>query len=144
MAIHTQKSIKIEQGAWTEKAEYWIGQAVEKHHLPSIRYQVNQHIAQLFYLSSVTCSLSDEKIICGAFVLRIDGNAENKEGVIVAAAGHVAGIDLMATCIPAIENKFIGCCAIRYHTGKPAVAKKMARLGYIADEIVCRKGLSNG
>jgi len=137
MAIHTQKSIKIEQGAWTEKAEYWIGQAVENHHLPAIRYQVNQHIAQLFYLSC-------EENICGAFVLRIDGNAENKEGVIVAAAGHLQGFDLMATCIPAIENKFLGCTAIRYHTGRPAVAKKMARLGYIADEIICRKEISNG
>ena len=137
MAIHTQKSIKIKKGTWSDAAEFWIGQAVESHHLPAIRYQVNQDIAQLFYLSS-----DDE--ICGSFVLRIDGYGEAKEGVIVAAAGNLQGIDLMTTCLPAVEKKFIGCSAIRYHTGKPAVAKKMARFGYIADEIVCRKEMSNG
>lgn len=137
MAIHAEIKIEIKQGAWADAAEYWVGQAVENHHLAGIRYQVNQHIAQLFYLYQAGKE-------CGCFVLRIDANGEVKEGVIVAGAGNLQGIDLMATCMPAIEKKFIGCSAIRYHTGRPAVAKKMARFGYIADEIVCRKEISNG
>lgn len=139
MAHDSQKNltIKIEQGNWSDEANLWIAQAVHPANLQGIKYQVDQQIAKLFYLWN-------DIDICGAFVLRIDTNGIGSEGVIVAAAADLHGVDLMATCMPAIEKKFIGCGAIRYHTNRPAVAKKMARFGFVADEIVCRKEMKNG
>ncbi|MGB4345319.1 MAG: hypothetical protein WBJ21_02865 [Burkholderiaceae bacterium] len=139
MAIHAQKeiSIKLEQGSWSDEATIWLGLATKKQYLPALRYQVDQHIAMLFY------AWVDGEI-CGAFVLRIDYDGANTEGVIVAASGAVFGVDLIASCLPEIEKKFNGCQSIRYHTNKPAVARKMRNLDYQVDEIICRKMIQNG
>lgn len=137
MASDSQKAVRIEADAWSQEAADWLSEAVRPQHLVGLQHQVEQGIAVLFYVW-----LQDE--LCGAFVLRIDQNGPVQEGVICAAAGDLKGFDLMATILPVIEAKFSGCSAVRYHTSNPAVARKMARHGYGADEIVCRKGIANG
>ncbi len=137
MAHDSQKAVRIEACAWSKDAADWLAQAVQPQHLIGLQHQVEQGIATLFSLV-----LQDE--LCGAFVLRIDQNGPVSEGVICAAAGELPGYDLTATILPVIESKFSGCSAIRYHTSHPAVARKMAAHGYQADEIVCRKRISNG
>lgn len=71
------------------------------------------------------------------FVLRIDGD----EGVIVAAAGAVPGVDLVADVVPEIEGMFRGVRRIRIHTSRPGMVKKLARQGYGAAEVVLFKEL---
>lgn len=71
------------------------------------------------------------------FVLRIDGD----EGVIVAAAGGVPGVDLTADVLPHVERMFSGVRRIRIHTSRPGMAKKLTRQGYGAAEIVLFKEL---
>ncbi len=137
MASDAQKAVRIEAGAWSEDAREWLSDAVRPSHMQGLQQQVEQGISVLFYLS-----LQDK--LCGAFVLRIDENGPVSEGVICAAAGDLKGYDLMATILPVIESKFSGCSAIRFHTSVPALARKMARHGYTADEIVCRKGMTHG
>ena len=48
---------------------------------------------------------------------------------------------MIASCMPAIESKFLGCKFLRYHTGRPALARKLARMGYVPAEIVSIKTL---
>lgn len=79
-----------------------------------------------------------------AFALRVDRHPAGDEGVIMAAAGHLEGIDLVASVLPAVEAMFIGCKRVRFHTGVPAVARKMARHGYALRELVCEKEIGNG
>lgn len=75
--------------------------------------------------------------IVGAFVLRVEGD----EGVVVAAAGKVDGVDLIHALLPQIESRFIGCRAIRFHTARAGLAKIMAHYGYTGQEIIMRKEL---
>lgn len=75
--------------------------------------------------------------VVGAFVLRVEGT----EGVIVAAAGRLDGVDLAPTILPHAETLFRGCRSVRVHTARPGMAKLLTRQGYAAQEIVLRKEL---
>lgn len=130
MANDTKK-LSIEPGAWGPEAERLLPLALQYATINELREQV-ENGASLFYVKQAGA-------VVAAFVLRVDHTAEGSEGVIVAAAGHLKGGDLMASCMPAIESLFTGCRSIRFHTAKPAVARKMAMLGYRAAEIVCTK-----
>jgi hypothetical protein len=129
------KEISLTPGTWGPDAERWISQALQTATPDDIKYQVEHQGARLFYVQH-------QGSIKGAFVLRVDQHQDRAEGVIVAGAGNVPGVDLMAVCIPAIESIFVNCQSVRYHTAKPAVARKMHRLGYIAAEIVSIKRIA--
>lgn len=73
--------------------------------------------------------------IVGAFVLRVDGD----EGVIMAAAGELRAVSLVPLLLPHIENKFIACKSIRFHTSRPGLAHIMSQYGYAGQEVVLRK-----
>lgn len=133
---HDTQALSIEPGAWGDAADFWIAQALQHATPGDIRHQVEQGGASLFYIRAGV-------EIVGAFVLRIDQLPGGFEGVIVAAAAKVQGVDMIATCLPEIENKFIGCKTIRYHTARPELARYLSAWGYAAREIVCRKELKN-
>lgn len=78
--------------------------------------------------------------IVGAFVLRVEG----REGVIVAAAGLLEGVDLTPIMLPHIESRFVGCDAVRFHTARPGMARLVAAHGYVGQEVVLRKELTDG
>jgi hypothetical protein len=132
---HDQKTLTLEAGTWGPEADRLIALAHQYATPSQIRHQVEQGGARLFYVM-------DEGHIVGAFVLRIDSTPEGAEGVIVSAAGHVDGVDLIATCLPAIERLFVDVQTIRFHTASPALARRMAAMGYGAGEIVCRKKIN--
>lgn len=134
---HEQKRLTIVCSPWTDPANGLIAQAVKPLSLVNIRRQVQDGQAQLF-------QVLDGTRVVGAFILRIDQTATGSEGVIVAGAGQCDGVDMLQTCMPAIEKMFIGCERIRYHTEKPALARKLARMGYGGGEIVCIKELNHG
>lgn len=131
MANVAEKSLTIEPATWCAQTDHLIGQALQHATPAEIRHQVEHCGARLFHIKHGAA-------IVGAFVLRVDGN----EGVIVAATAKLDGIDMVGACMPAIEAMFIGCNSIRYHTARPALVRKMARLGYVAREIVCFKELN--
>ncbi len=131
MAPHPQ-ALTLAPAAWSEDAQRILAPACP-HDLADVAAQVQAGAARLF----VGTDPAGQAVL--AFVLRIDQAATGPQGVIVAAAGQVPGADLTATCMPAIESLFRGCVAIRYHTAHPALARKLARLGYVAREIVCFK-----
>lgn len=129
---HDSQALRLAPGDWDGRADHWIGQALQHASTEDIRHQVEHQGARLFY------ALAGSQCV-GAFVLRIDQGPELEEGVIVAAAGHLPGADMIATCLPAIESLFADCARIRYHTARPALARRLASLGYQAREIVCMK-----
>lgn len=133
MANDQKAALSIEPGQWGPEAERLLPLALQHATVNEIRAQV-ENGAALFYVKQAGQTVA-------AFVLRVDHTADGSEGVIVAAAGHLKGGDLMASCMPAIQSLFIGCRSIRFHTARPAVARKMAMLGYVPAEIVCTKKL---
>lgn len=134
MANDTQK-LSIEPGQWGPDAERLLPLALQHATINEIKSQV-ENGASLFHVKQAGA-------VVAAFILRVDHTVEGSEGVIVAAAGKLKGGDLMASCMHAIESLFTGCKSIRFHTARPAVARKMAMLGYKPAEIVCTKQLEN-
>lgn len=129
---HYPQTLTIEPGPWCADADRLIGLSVQHATAADIRHQVEQGGARLFHIKHAGT-------IVGAFVIRVDSLPGGDEGVIVAAAGNLPGVDLTASCMPAIESMFVNCRTIRYHTAQPALARKMARMGYVPREIVCFK-----
>lgn len=126
---HDSQALTIEAGDWGPDADVWLSKALAHSTLDDLRGQV-QAGASLFYFKH-------EAVTVGALLLRVDGD----EGVIVAAAVELSGVDMMGTCMPAIERMFIGCKTVRYHTNNPAVLRKMARHGYRPREIIAVKDI---
>lgn len=133
MATDTAQTLTIEAGPWTDEAAHWLDQAKGAATLVDLHHQA-ENGAALFYVRHQGQTV-------GAFLLRIDQTASGPEGVIVAAAAKLAGVDMIETCMPTIEAKFEGCRFLRYHTGHPALARKMARRGFVPCEIVSIKTL---
>lgn len=125
-------SLTIERSHWTEGAARWVAQTQQHATTQELRDQVEQGGAQLF-----TVEAGGE--ICGAFVLRVEQRQEGPEGVILSAAGHVPGVDLIGVLLEQIESKFTDCRTIRFHTANPALARRMAAFGYGVTELVCTK-----
>jgi len=133
MANDTAQKVTIEPGQWGADAVHWLSQARGHSSIEELQEQSTRGAA-LFYVKS-------EGKTVGAWILRIDETATGAEGVIVAAAAKLEGVDMIALCMADIENRFKGCRSIRYHTAIPALARKLARRGYVAREIVCVKNL---
>lgn len=132
MANVTQEKLTIAPSAWGPDANRLIGEALTHATVDDIRHQVEHQGARLFFVEH-----SGKRV--GAFVLRVDETPSGAEGVIVAGAGHLDGVDMMGTCMPHIEALFLNCTAIRYHTARPALARRLLGLGYEPVEIVCKK-----
>lgn len=132
-----EQTLKIVPAPWGPDAERWLSQALAGATLDELRDQVEHDGARVFLVV-------DGDVCVGAFLLRVDHFRDGSEGVIVAAAAQRAGIDMVATCMPAIESLFQDVRSIRFHTRRPAVARKLSSLGYAAAEIVCFKEVAHG
>lgn len=84
--------------------------------------------------------VEDDGDLVAAFVLRVDDD----EGVVVAAGGKGRGYGLIDALLPAIEARFHGCRAIRFHTARPGLARLMLKNGYVGQEVVMCKELNSG
>lgn len=133
MAIDAQ-TLTIEAAAWCNDTAFYIAKSLQHAPLENVQNQVNSGAAQAFHIKA-------GGRIVGAFVLRVDQLETHSEGVVVAAAAELEGVDMVANVMPAIEGMFSGCKTIRYHTANAALARKMRGLGYQPREIVCMKDL---
>jgi hypothetical protein len=125
------QGLTLRPATWCAEAERWLSQALAGASLADLRDQVEAG-ASLFHVVA-----GDQ--VCGAFLLRVDQTTSGPVGVIVAGAGDLPGVDLVGVCVPAIERLFVGVRRFRYHTARPALARKLARQGYAPREIVCFK-----
>jgi hypothetical protein len=127
----------VRAASWTEQNEAMICRALATATLEDIKFQV-EHGAQLFEVVSEA-----GEVLC-AFVLRVDRLACRTVGVIVAAGGGAAGVDLTAVIVPHIErHMFVGVDAIAVHTERAGLIKKLSRQGYKVAEIILEKEVGN-
>ena len=126
---NSQKTIEMSPSEWCQEAASWLVQARKDGCLSDWKAQVDSGAAKLFLVHA-------DGVVSGACVLRIDQRSDGPEGVIVAAAGNVPGVDLIATLLEKIENLFIGCVSIRAHTARPGLVRKLSRYGYEPREFV--------
>ncbi|MEG0923297.1 MAG: hypothetical protein RSG22_18050 [Comamonas sp.] len=131
---HDPQQISLVPGEWGVDAEFWLAKALASATLLELQRQW-QNGAKLYRVMY-------EGECVGAYLLRVDSTARGPQGVIVAAAAELAGVDMIQTCMPAIEARFCGVKSIRFHTAKPAVARKMARMGYGPQELICVKEIA--
>jgi hypothetical protein len=131
---HGPQTLTFEAAQWADESAYWLAQATGPDCLGDIRAQVENGTARLFHIKALSATV-------GAFVLRVDTTTRGAEGVIVSAAAALHGVDMIASCLPAIERMFNGCRAIRYHTTRAALVRRLGAMGYNAAEIVAIKEL---
>lgn len=131
---HDPQKLSLVPGDWEDDAAHWLGRALASATLKDLHHQW-LHGAKLY-------RVMHESACVGAFLLRVDSTVKGPQGVIVAAAAELDGVDMVQTCLPAIEARFCGVRSIRFHTAKPAVARKMARMGYGPKELICVKELA--
>ena len=80
----------------------------------------------------------DGKIV-GYVLLRTEHFSMGSEGVIVAVAGRLPGMDLIDAFLPAIEREFKGVAAYRFTSARRGLLRKMKSLGYYATHVTMRK-----
>lgn len=80
--------------------------------------------------------------LVGFLVLRVDHFAHGAEGVIVAAAGKLAGAALYAQVLPHLERMFRGIRSIRIDACRSGAVKRLMAAGYVPTHFVMRKVVS--
>lgn len=133
MGDPAQIKITVQAAKWSDASASWLARALQHASVEELRHQV-AHGAVLF-------DVLVDGAQCGAVVLRIDHTADGPEGVIVAAAAEVRGVDLVAAVLPSLEFQFSGVRAIRVHTARRGLVKKLSQCGYEPSEIVLRKSV---
>lgn len=73
-----------------------------------------------------------------AYLLRVDETPRGAEGVIVAAAGSLPGVDLTGRVLPFIESQ-LDCDWLRIHTARAGLGRKLQKQGYAMREMVYAK-----
>jgi len=127
-----EKVVRLEPAEWGADAERLVPLALQHATVAEIRRQVETGAAALWHVL-------EGEAVRAVFVLRVDHDADGSEGVIVAAAGACRGVDLTAALLPHVERLFLGCRAVRIHTARPGMARKLARMGYVPREVVFGK-----
>ncbi len=64
------------------------------------------------------------------FALRVRDRAHGSEGLVVAAAGGLPGVDLTAEVLPAIERMFSGVRRVTFETTRKGLVGKALAQGY--------------
>lgn len=128
--------LSIRLGCWTKVAEYWLRRVDQDATLDDMRVQVENGAAVIY-------AVCDGQVV-GAAVLRIDITASGRgQGVIVAAAACLHGVDIMPSLLPSIEAFFVGVESIRIHTCRAGMVRKMINCGYKPVEFVLIKKVQN-
>lgn len=129
-----RETLKVSAAEWSEEAAQVLAPSVPFGSVHDLAGQVESGAAVLFAVER-----GGKRV--GFYILRIDQTASGAEGVLVAGAGR-DDFDLTANLLPHIETQFHGCRAIRIHTARPGLARKLTtKNGYGAAEMVLRKVL---
>lgn len=132
-----QTQLSIRPACWDRRNEELVRMAAPDA-VADIRRQVEGNTARLFAVD-----IDGDQV--AAFVLRVDQFEDGPQGVIVAAAGDGGGIDLVGVLLPYVEALFgPDVVSVRVHTGRPGLAKRLARQGYRLTELVLEKGINHG
>ncbi len=80
----------------------------------------------------------------GTLLVRIEQGGDGKYFIIECANSHLAGVDLVKTCMPALEAwaRKLGCRAVDVPTHRPGLVHKMKKQDYTVVKTVLRKVLT--
>lgn len=130
----SETELKIDCIAWNDEAEKALTISSLNCSVLDIKKQVIKDLASLFQIS-----IKSE--IVGYYVLRVDELVEGNEGVILAMACVNKGFDMTAILDPVVSQQFKNCIAMRVHTARAGLVKKLDKLGWMAQEFVMKKAL---
>lgn len=125
---------------WSKDVENRLAPACDKFmSVEELRQAIENREMSLFSVSE------NGEEVCN-FVLRLDGEEDQKEMVVVVGGGNLKGDSLFKICTPYIEEIARKCNAqwIRGHVNSKAKALLMERAGYIQEEIIFRKEVGHG
>lgn len=129
------QQINLRQVEWTAAAEQVLQPVVAdcEGGIEDLRRQVETG-AGLF-------EVTEGEGLVGYYVLRVDTLAAGRELVVVAGAGRLTGVDLLAVMLTVIEAqaRATGCRWLRIHTNRKGMYKRLPALGYMPAEVVYRK-----
>lgn len=114
---------------------------IADHLVKAISHATREDLHMQIERGAVCYAIRQDGALIGAYMLRIDQTASGAQGVIIAASGHLDGLDLLDTVYPAIEGQLeaAGCTSVRVHTARPGIGRMMMRRGFGAFEIVLTK-----
>lgn len=80
--------------------------------------------------------------IHGYGIFKIERFAKGAEGVIIAVAARVPGVDLTERMLTALEGVFDGVVSYRVTTARPGLIRKLTARGYVQTHAVLRKAVA--
>ena len=83
--------------------------------------------------------VSQDGILAGFVIVKVEHFTAGSEGVIVAAAGRMKGADLVDLVLPALENLLAGVSSYRVTTARAGLKRKLERRGWTQTHSVLRK-----
>ena len=86
---HDPQKLSLVLGEWGDDAAHWLGRALASATLQDLHKQW-LHGAKLY-------RIMHEGECVGAYLLRVDSTARGQQGVIVAAAAELRGVDMIQT-----------------------------------------------
>jgi hypothetical protein len=132
----TLLTLKLAPAAWCDRAAAMLASSIRGapcYRVGDLRAEVLEGRATLV---SVT---SDAGELVGYVVLRVERYQGGAEGVIVAAAGKLAGAKLYGHVVPALERLFLGVSSFRIESCRRGAARELEALGYLPTHVVWRK-----
>lgn len=135
-AFSCGKTLTLARVAWCAEAELQLARAVRCFPACTVAdYRRLVLCDRDTHLVRVDCADG----LVGFVVLRIERYSGGNEGVILAAAGRLRGIDLTLQLLPHLEKLFTGVAYFRIATARPGLVKKLRRAGYGITHFVLRK-----
>lgn len=132
-------NMNLSREAWSDTAAAILAPvcADDPAGIADVKRQVKTGCASLFKVET------PDRLV-GFYVVRIDQLSAGDELVIIAAAGRLPGVDLIAVMLPTFEAQAVmsDCKSVRIHTNRRGMVKKIARRGYGFSEWVFRKELT--
>lgn len=139
--METHKILTIAACAWCDEAARMLAATVRG--APCFKVDDYQRELDRDPNLNKLYRVSDEDGACvGYIVLRVEYFAGGAEGVIVAAAGRVAGARLYPQLLPEIERMFKGVKSLRVNTCREAGMRYLASAGYRPTHVTMRKSVN--
>jgi len=126
-----------------------VGWSPELEHVLSMVDLQSPHTTLQFYRDAIgsqnliAIGVHARGELIGAAVIDFDDGDVGSECVIVLGGGKLAGVDLTATILPAMEGiaKGGGASSIRFVTHRRGLVSKALSMGYQASQVILRKDL---
>lgn len=134
---HHQKILKIARSPWSDEAARLLATTLRGEPcfgVEDMRREIESSAdTQLFRIAT------EEGATVAYVVLRVERYQGGAEGVLVAAAGRLAGAQLYSQVLPALEGMFRGVVSVRANPCRAGAIKHLLAAGYRPTHVTMRK-----